>query len=317
MCCDMTRFVARKSLEWGLAFLVFTFFSFLLLRLVPGDPVLYLLKVDELQVDVAEIDRLREELGFTDPVWVQYVNWLSEIVRLNLGDSLITGQPVTQLFKNNYAATFELAAGGLLVAIVLAVPLGTISAFRPMSVFSKLATGLSIVGSSVPSFLIGLFLMYVFAVSLQWFPVMGRNGWDSLVLPSLTLGIAVGGVYIRLIRSTLLDVMAADYVVIAKVRGIRSKKLLTRYIARAALPPVISMFDVSVASLMGGVVVLEVLFAYPGVGKLMVDSVLRRDFPVLQGYLVFTTCLVVSINLVTNVMLRLLQPHLYRKDVSR
>lgn len=313
----MTRFVARKSLEWGLAFLVFTFFSFLLLRLVPGDPVLYLLKVDELQVDVAEIDRLREELGFTDPVWVQYIQWLSEVVRFNLGDSLITGQPVTQLFKNNYAATFELAIGGILVAIALAVPLGTISAFRPNSIFAKLASGLSILGSSVPSFLIGLFMMYVFAVTLQWFPVMGRTGWESLILPSLTLGIAVGGVYIRLIRSTLLEVMSTDYIVMAKIRGIRSKTLLTRYIARAALPPVISMFGVSVASLMGGVVVLEVLFAYPGVGKLMVDSVLRRDFPVLQGYLVFTTCLVVTVNLVTSSLLRLLQPHLYRKKVSR
>ncbi|UTT41592.1 ABC transporter permease [Exiguobacterium aurantiacum] len=313
----MKRFVARKSLEWGLAFLVFTFFSFLLLRLVPGDPVLYLLKVDELNVDVDEIDRLREELGFTAPVWVQYVNWLKQVLQLNLGNSLITGQPVTQLFMDNYAATFELAAGGIFVAIGLAVPLGTVSAFQPKSVSAKLATGLSIVGSSVPSFLIGLVMMYVFAVSLQWFPVMGRNGWDSLILPSLTLGIAVGGVYIRLIRSTLLDVIASDYVTMARVRGICSRTVLIRYIARAALPPVISMFGVSVASLMGGVVVLEVLFAYPGVGKLMVDSVLRRDFPVLQGYLVFTTCLVASVNLVTNGMLRLLQPHLYRKDVSR
>ncbi|MCT4783278.1 MULTISPECIES: ABC transporter permease [Exiguobacterium] len=313
----MKRFVLRKSLEWGLAFLVFTFFSFLLLRLVPGDPVLYLLKVDELQIDVAEIDRLREELGFTESVWIQYANWLSEVVRLNLGDSLITGQPVTQLFKDNYVATFELAAGGVLVAVVLAVPLGAISAFRPNSAFAKLASGLSILGSSVPSFLIGLTLMYVFAVSLQWLPVMGRNGLTSLILPSLTLGIAVGGVYIRLIRSTLLEVMSTDYVMMAKIRGIRSRTLLTRYIVRAALPPVVSMFGVSVASLMGGVVVLEVLFAYPGVGKLMVDSVLRRDFPVLQGYLVFTTCLVVSINLMTGVTLRVLQPHLYRKDVSR
>lgn len=313
----MTRFVARKSLEWGLAFLVFTFFSFLLLRLVPGDPVLYLLNVDELQVDVGEIERLREELGFTAPVWVQYINWLSEVIRFNLGDSLITGQPVTQLFKNNYAATFELAIGGILVAIALAVPLGAISAFRPNSIFAKLASVMAIVGSSVPSFLVGLFMMYVFAVSLQWFLVMGRNGWESLILPSLTLGIAIGGVYIRLIRSTLLEVMTTDYVVMAKIRGIRSKTLLTRYIARAALPPVISMFGVSVASLVGGVVVLEVLFAYPGVGKLMVDSVLRRDFPVLQGYLIFTTCLVVTVNLVTGSLLRLLQPHLYRKQVSR
>lgn len=313
----MTRFVARKSLEWGLAFLVFTFFGFLLLRLVPGDPVLYLLKVDELQVDVAEIERLREELGFTDPIWVQYINWLTEVVRLNLGDSLITGQPVTQLFKNNYAATFELAIGGIFVATALAVPLGAVSAFRPHSLFAKLASVMAIVGSSIPSFLIGLVFMYVFAVSFHWFPVMGRNGWASLVLPSLTLGIAIGGVYIRLIRSTLLDVMASDYVTMSRVRGIRSRTVFIRYIARAALPPVISMFGVSVASLMGGVVVLEVLFAYPGVGKLMVDSVLRRDFPVLQGYLVFTTFLVVTVNLVTGLLLRLLQPHLYRKKVSR
>lgn len=306
----------RKLLEWGVAFVVFTFLSFLLLRLVPGDPVLYLLKVDELNIDVNEIERLRDDLGFSDPLFVQYANWLVDVFRLNLGYSLITGQPVTQLFFQNYMATFELAAGGLLVAVILAIPLGVISVLRPDSLLTKLATALSIVGSSVPSFLIGLGLMYVFAVTLQWLPVMGRNSLSSLILPSLTLGIAIGGIYIRLIRSTLLDVMRSDFVKMARIRGIRPRILWTRYIFRAALPPVVSMFGVSVASLMGGVVVLEVLFAYPGVGKLMIDSVLRRDFPVLQGYLVFTTCLVVAINVLTNVTLRLLQPHVYRKEVS-
>lgn len=306
----------RKLLEWGVAFVMFTFLSFLLLRLVPGDPVLYLLKVDELNIDVNEIERLRDDLGFSDPLFVQYANWLVDVFRLNLGYSLITGQPVTQLFFQNYMATFELAAGGLLVAVILAIPLGVISVLRPDSLLTKLATVLSIVGSSVPSFLIGLGLMYVFAVTLQWLPVMGRNSLSSLILPSLTLGIAVGGIYIRLIRSTLHDVMRSDFVKMARIRGIRPRILWTRYIFRAALPPVVSMFGVSVASLMGGVVVLEVLFAYPGVGKLMVDSVLRRDFPVLQGYLVFTTCLVVAINVLTNVTLRLLQPHVYRKEVS-
>lgn len=288
--------IFKRLLSLSLFTLLITFGCFVLLRLLPGDPVLTLLNIDELSATPEQIEAARRELGYDQPLLVQYVRWLQDILTLRLGNSLQTGRPVIEMLQESYFVTAELALGGIMIALLIALPLGIGSALTTRRSVIRLAHLVSMSGAAVPGFWIGLLLVDLFAVRLGWLPVMGREGMTSLVLPALSLGFPLASVYIPLIRLNLRRELNQPYIELARMRGISERTIVWRYSLRGSLPPVLSVFGLTLGSLAGGVVVLEVLFAYPGVGKLMVDAILQRDYPLIQGYILLTTGIILVLH---------------------
>ncbi|WP_075642359.1 ABC transporter permease [Exiguobacterium indicum] len=300
--------IVKRLLSLSLFTLLITFSCFVLLRLLPGDPVLTLLNIDELSATPEQIEAARRELGYDQPMLVQYVRWLQDILTLRLGNSLQTGRPVIEMLLESYLVTAELALGGILIALLIALPLGIGSALTTRRSVVRLAHLVSMSGAAVPGFWIGLLLVDLFAVRLGWLPVMGREGMTSLVLPALSLGFPLASVYIPLIRLNLRRELNQPYIELARMRGISERTILWRYALRGSLPPVLSVFGLTLGSLAGGVVVLEVLFAYPGVGKLMVDAILQRDYPLIQGYILLTTGIILVLHQGVRSLNRALRP---------
>lgn len=309
----MFRIIGGRLLEVVLFILFVTFFSFLFLRLAPGDPALTILNVDELNVSQEQVEALRVDMGFNDPLLVQYGKWLLDFIQLDFGNSYITSQPVLDMLLAGLPATIELTIGSLIVMLVVAIPLGSLSALYKDSWIDHISRYFSIIGAAVPSFWLGLILIDMFAVRLSWFPTMGRDSLLSLVLPAVTLGLAIAGVYVRLLRSSLLDSLGQEFVRAARARGIAERRIFFSHAFRYSLPPVITVFGVSLGSLIGGVVVVEVLFAYPGVGKLVVDSIRQRDYPLIQGYIVLMAAIVFVVNTLVDISYRYVNPELRLK----
>lgn len=310
----MLRILTLKFVEVLFFLLFITFISFLFIRLAPGDPVLTILNVDELSVSQEQVEALREEMGFNDPLLVQYGLWLVKFVQLDFGSSYITGQPVMDVIVTGLPATLELAVGALIVMLVVSIPLGSLSALYRNSWIDQLSRILSILGAAVPSFWLGLIFIDLFGVRLNWLPIMGRDGWITLVLPSLTLGLAISSVYVRLLRSSLLDSLSQEFIRAARARGLSERRIFFVHAFRHSLPPVITFFGVSLGSLIGGVLVIEVLFAYPGVGKLVVDAIRQRDYPLIQGYILMMAVIVFMVNTGVDLSYRYLNPEMKLKE---
>ncbi|MEM1503748.1 ABC transporter permease [Domibacillus sp. 8LH] len=310
----MVRILSRKFFEVFFFVLFITFVSFLFVRLAPGDPVLTILNVDELSVSHDQVEALREEMGFNKPLLVQYGLWLFNFIQLDFGESYVTGQPVMEMILTALPATMELAAGSLIVMLVISVSLGSLSALYRDSWIDQVSRVLSILGAAVPSFWLGLLLIDLFGARLNWLPTMGRDGFISLILPSLTLGLAISSVYVRLLRSSLLESLSQEFIRAARARGISEWRIFFVHAFRHSLPPVITVFGVSLGSLIGGVVVIEVLFSYPGTGKLVVDAIRQRDYPLIQGYILIMAVIVFIVNTVVDISYRYLNPEMKLKE---
>ncbi|MCI2255058.1 ABC transporter permease [Domibacillus sp. PGB-M46] len=310
----MLQILVRKFLEVTLFLLFITFISFLFVRLAPGDPVLTILNVDELSVSQEQVEALREEMGFNKPLLVQYGLWLFRFIQLDFGQSYVTGQPVADMVAMSLPATLELAAGSMFVMLIVSIPLGSLSALYRDSWIDHISRVTSIVGAAIPSFWLGLILIHLFGVQLNWLPTMGRDGFMSLVLPSITLGLAISSVYVRLLRSSLLDSISQEFIRAARARGLSEGRIFFVHALRHSLPPVITVFGVSLGSLIGGVVVIEVLFAYPGVGKMVVDAIRQRDYPLIQGYILVMAVIVFTVNTCVDVSYRYLNPEMKLKE---
>jgi peptide/nickel transport system permease protein len=310
----MVQILARKFFEVLFFMLFITFLSFLFVRLAPGDPVLTILNVDELSVSQEQVEALREEMGFNKPLLVQYGLWLLKFIQLDFGESYVTGQPVMDMILMGLPATIELAVGALIVMLVVSIPLGSLSALYRNSWIDQVSRILSILGAAIPSFWLGLIFIDLFGVRFNWLPTMGRDGFVSLVLPSLTLGLAISSVYVRLLRSSLLDSLSQEFIRAARARGLSERRIFLVHAFRHSLPPVITVFGVSLGSLIGGVVVIEVLFAYPGVGKLVVDAIRQRDYPLIQGYILIMAIIVFLVNTCVDLSYRYLNPEMKLKE---
>ncbi|MET3321633.1 UNVERIFIED_ORG: peptide/nickel transport system permease protein [Peribacillus simplex] len=306
--------LGRRFIEVVIFILVITFISFVFVRLAPGDPVLSILKVDDVSITNEQVYELREELGFNDPLLVQYGHWFADFVQLDFGNSYITNQPVMKMIISGLPATLELSIGALLVMLSIAIPLGSLAALYRGSWIDQISRGVSLLGAAIPSFWLGLLLIDLFAVRWGVFPTMGRDGFISMVLPSVTLGLAITSVYVRLLRSSLIDSLSHEFIRAARSRGISEIRIFFGHAFRYSLPPVITVFGVSLGSLIGGVVVVEVIFAYPGIGKMVVDSIRSRDYPVIQGYILIMAIIVFMVNSAVDLTYRYLNPELRLKE---
>ncbi|MDN5709665.1 MAG: ABC transporter permease, partial [Planococcus sp. (in: firmicutes)] len=236
---------------------------------------------------------------------------------LDFGNSYISNQPVMDMLWSGVPATLELTLGGLFVMVLVALPLGSLAALYRGSWIDQVSRGLSLLGAAVPSFWLGLILIDLLGVRLGWLPTMGRDGLHSAVLPSITLGLAISSVYVRLLRSSLIDSLNQENIRAARARGISEPRIFFSHVLRASLPPVITVFGVSLGSLIGGVVVIEVIFAYPGIGKMVVDAIRGRDYPMIQGYIFVMAILVFVINSIVDLSYRYLNPELRLKGKGR
>ncbi|MCX4471872.1 Dipeptide transport system permease protein DppB [Micromonospora sp. MW-13] len=311
----MARFVLRRLLQSVVVLLGVTLVVFLLLQLVPGDPVRVALGT---RFDQQTYDALRERSGLDRPLVAQYVGYVGHALTGDLGVSFRSGQPVTTIVLERLPATLSLAVTAVLLALLVAFPLGVLSAVRSGSVLDHAARVFSQFGVSVPDFWMGIMGILLFAGVLGWLPPSGYvaltedpAGWAShVLLPAAAVGLVTASILTRFIRSSVLEVLSEDYVRTAEAKGLRSRIVVVRHVLRNALIPVVTVVAVQLASLIGGVIVIEVLFAWPGVGRLTYDAVQARDYPVLQGAVLFVAALFLLMNLLVDVLYARLDPRI-------
>jgi ABC-type dipeptide/oligopeptide/nickel transport system permease component len=301
----MTRRLFRRLL-WALPalWLIFTM-VFLLIHIVPGDPVVQMLGEG---ASAQDIQQLRHSLGLDLPLGVQYVHYLDGVVHGDLGTSLRYREPVLKIVIDRYPATLELAFVALLVCIALAVPAGVIAAARQGRAADHAIGVVSLLGLSVPNFALGPLLILLFSIEIGWLPVSGRGGWQHLVLPAVTLGAALAAILTRMVRSAMLEELFSDYVRTARAKGLSERRVLLRHAFPNALFPVVTILGLQFGTLLAGTIVTEMIFSWPGIGRLAVSAIEARDYPLLQGCILVIAVSYVLVNLLTDVVYAVVDP---------
>jgi ABC-type dipeptide/oligopeptide/nickel transport system permease component len=302
----VTEYVIRRLALSGVAMLGVITIVFVLLH-VSGDPATLLVTQDATQADLA---RIRQAYGLDQPLSVQYARFVARVVRGDLGFSYRQGLPVGELILERLRATFELALAGLAVAVLLGVPLGMIAAARRGSTVDTAAMTLALLGTSVPSFWLGLLLIIVFGVQLGWLPVSGYGSLRHLLMPAFVLGGFYAAQVSRLTRTSLLEVLAQDFVRTARAKGLAARAVLLKHVLRNAALPVLTVVGLDFGRMLGGAVVVETIFAWPGMGRLAVQAVLGRDFPVVQGAVIMGAAIFLSVNVIIDLLYGFIDPRL-------
>jgi peptide/nickel transport system permease protein len=270
---------------------------FFFLHMIPGDPVEVMLGETAQQADK---ERLREELGLNLPLHVQYGRFMAGIVQGDLGGSYFYRRPVAQVIAERVPATVELALAAFLVAGLIAIPLGIIAALREGTAVDNAAVLFSLVGVSLPNFWLGPLLIILFSITLGWFPVSGRAGVASLVLPAVTLGAAFAAILSRMTRASLLERLGEDYLTVARAKGLPEWKVILKHALRNALIPIITVMGLQIGALLSGAIITENVFSWPGIGTLLINAIEARDYPLVQGCILFVTLSYVLVNLLTD-----------------
>jgi peptide/nickel transport system permease protein len=286
-----------------------------LLHLSPGDPAAIIVGDN---ATPAQIDAVRKQLGLDDPLAVQFVRWLSGVLRGDLGISIFSHEPVNKLIGQRIEPTVSLAATTILLAVAIAVSFGVLAAWKAGTWIDRLVMVLSVVGFSVPVFVVGYLLIYLFSIKLGWLPVQGyaplADGFvpwiRHLILPSIALGLAYVALIARITRTTMLDVLAEDYMRTARAKGVATGPLLMKHALKNAGVPIVTVIGIGVALLIGGVVITETVFNIPGVGRLVVDAISQRDYPIIQGVTLIFSGVYVVVNLIVDLSYTVIDPRI-------
>jgi peptide/nickel transport system permease protein len=311
----MWAYIVRRLLATIPVAGVVAVFVFSLLHLTPGDPAAVIAGSYAMPKDVEQI---REKLGLDQPIYVQFGKWIWQVAHADLGDSIFSEIPVTKLIAQRVEPTLSLAAASIIIAIVLAVPMGVLAACKAGTWVDYLVMIFAVLGFSIPVFVIGYILIYGFSVHAHFFPVQGfvsiREGFKpflrSITLPSVALGLIYAALIARITRASLLDVLAEDYIRTAHAKGLNSRVVIIRHALKNASIPIVTIIGVGIALLIGGVVVTESVFNIPGLGRLVVDSVLARDYPVIQGIIMMFSGVYLVINLLVDISYTFLDPRI-------
>ncbi len=308
----MLRFLLFRLTSAAVVVLGVVCLVFLLVHLVPGDPVEMMLGEN---AQTADREALREALGLDKPIAQQLRTYLYDLAHFDLGTSFSSRRPIAELIAERAPATAELAVAGLLVAVLISFPLGSIAAMRKDTPWDQGAMAFSLLGVSVPNFWMGPVLILVFSLWLGWFPVSGRDGLASLVLPAITLGTALAAVLSRMVRSTLLEVLSEDYIRTARAKGLSERQVVMHHGLRNAMLPIITLLGLQLGTLLGGAVITETVFSWPGLGKLTIDAILRRDYPVVQASVLLISLTYVGVNILTDLVYAWVDPRI--REASR
>jgi peptide/nickel transport system permease protein len=301
----LARFGAALVVVLGVCTLVF-----LLIHLVPGDPVEAMLGE---RAQASDRAALRAALGLDLPLWEQYVRYLWGLMHFDLGTSFLDQRSVTAILAERLPATARLAAASLLLAVLIALPLGVLAARYRGGAIDSAAMTLSLLGVSVPNFWLGPLLILIFSLWLGWTPVSGDQGTASLVLPAVTLGTALAAVLARMVRASMLEVLSEDYVRTARAKGLTEPAVLWRHALRNAWLPILTVIGLQLGGLLAGAVITETVFAWPGVGSLLVESIQARDFPVVQGCVLLISLVYVLVNTLTDLAYVWVDPRIGRR----
>ena len=278
---------------------------FLLAHIVPGDPVLQMLGEG---AQAGDIKQLRHELGLDEPLPVQYERYLGGVVRGNLGESIRFQEPVAEVVIEHYPATLELAFFALLVCAAIAIPAGMFAAERRGTAADHAVGVFTLFGLSVPNFALGPVLILIFSVLLGWLPVSGRGGISHLILPAITLGAALAAILTRMVRTSVIEELSSDYVRTARAKGLPESAVLFRHAFRNALIPILTILGLQFGTLLAGTIVTESIFSWPGIGRLSVQAIEARDYPLLQGCILLIAVSYVVVNLLTDVVYAFVDP---------
>ena len=301
----MLKFIGKRLLMLipvliGVSLIVFT-----LMQLSPGDPAMIILGAQAAPEDIAI---LRESMGLNDPLIVQFFRFLLGMFTLDFGTSYKDGMPVLTKLLEALPYTAELTFCAVMLALIIGIPAGIISATKQYSIFDRIASVLALIGFSTPNFWLSIMLILVFSVNLKWLPVSGTGSILHLVLPSIALGVQSAAVFTRMTRSSMLEVLNMDYIRTARAKGLSERVVILKHALKNALIPVITVVGLQIGLLFGGAILTETVFAWPGVGRLMIDSIRAKDTPVVQGGVIFTASIFVFINLLVDILYAYVDP---------
>ena len=301
------RYLVRRLLGLIPVALGVATITFALIHLVPGDPVAAMLGD---MASPADIAGMRHELGLDRPLWRQYISFVGGIATGDLGESISTHQPVTRLIRQRFPATLELAAAGLIVAIIIAFPLGIIAGADPGGPADLGAMGFAILGISVPHLYLGPLLMILFSLDLRWLPLTGRGGFAHLMLPAITLGTALAAILARMLRQSLVQVRESDYMRTAIGKGLSPMAALMRHALRNALTPVVTLLGLQAGALLTGSIIVEMIFSWPGLGRLLMTAISARDYPLVEGCVLTFALTYVVVNMATDIVYGAIDPRI-------
>jgi peptide/nickel transport system permease protein len=300
--------VARRLLAAVPVLIGVSLIVFLMMRLLPGDVAQMILSDWGASRD--QVEKLRGQLGLNDPLWVQYVNFASRALQGDLGRSVHTNRPVLPEILSQFPSTIELTLAAIAFAIVVGVGLGTVAALYQHRALDNASMLVSLLGVSMPSFWLGLLLIFLFSLTLGWFPATGRGGPERLVLPAVTLGFIAAATIARLVRSSMLEVMRQEYIAVARAKGLPALTVVWRHAMRNALIPVVTIVGLQFGNLLAGAVIVETVFTRPGLGRLTITAILGKDFTLVQGTMLFTAVVYIVVNLLVDLSYTLIDPRI-------
>lgn len=309
----MTKYIVKRILLVIPTLLIVTIVTFALIQLIPGGPAYQLLGINATIEQVNEINR---QLGLDKPVVEQYATWIRNIFRGDLGRSIFFREPVTDLIRQRIPQTLELTFTALVISLLLGIPAGVLAAINQGRIADQSILAVAMIGVAMPEFWLGMVLITAFAVPIAWFPTGGYEPLSAgfvpwlqhIILPALSLGFIFTAVTARMTRSSMLDVLNQDYIKTARAKGQFENKVLTRHALRNAMIPVMTVIGISISSMIGGVVVIEEIFSIPGMGRLLVGAISKRDYPLIQGCILVIACIVIFVNLFVDIMYKVLNP---------
>lgn len=314
----MKNYALKRLLQLIPILLAITFLSYGMMRIAGSDVVEQKMENTSGTVSQEMIDNARAELGLDKPFVVQYFTWLGNLLKGDMGTSYVSNKPVFSTFVSKLPATLLLTAVSILLTVLISIPLGIWSAVKQNTATDYVIRTASFIGNSLPNFFVSLLLMYFFAIRLGWFPVIsGGVSLQSVALPALTLAIAMSAKYLRQVRATVLDELSKDYVLGARARGVKFSTTLIKSVMKASLVTIITLLTLSIGSLLGGTAIVESIFMWDGVGKLAVDAINMRDYPIIQAYVMWMAIIYVVVNRITDLSYHFLDPRIRLGGIER
>ena len=304
----MTRFVIHRLLALIPLVIGVSFLVFLMLQLVPGDPVMMML--GEFSMATAkDVEAMRQQLGFNDPLYIQYWNYFKSLITGDLGTSMRTKKPVIDLILARLPSTFELTFYGLIFALIFGTLLGIIAALKHNTFIDYFTVVIALLGVSIPGFWLALLFIFLFSIRLEWLPITGSSPL-SIIMPCLALGLWAGGTIARLVRSGMLEVLQSDYIRTARAKGLYKHRIILVHALRNALLPVVTIFGLQFGHVLAGTVIIEAVFARPGLGLMLVNAIVAKDFPLVQGTIMFVAGAYIAVNILVEVIYTYLDPRI-------
>lgn len=306
----LLRYIFKRFIGVIPILIIISFVSFELMNLAPGDPAEAILTSQGAVVTADVLESTRIEMGLDKPVFQQYLNWMKNCLKGDFGISYSTGLSVKEELLNHLPYTIALTDSAMIITMIISIPLGIISAVRKDKFIDYIIRTMSFIGNSVPGFFLALILLLVFSLKLRWFPILSESGFKSIILPSITLAIPMISKYIRQIRVVAIEELEKDYVKGARSRGINELGILYFNVLKNIMITIITLISLSIGSLMGGTAVIESIFVWPGIGSLALNAISNRDYPVIQGYVLWMAIIFVLVNLITDLLYRVIDPRI-------